>query len=392
MPYDLCDVPVPSIPARLVESQTDFDALFPSLLRGDLLAVDTEAASFHRYHDRIYLVQLSSRDASLIVDPLKVLDLGVLGQALASPALEVVFHDADYDLRLFDHQFGFRAARVFDTRIAAQFLNEPGIGLAALLEKYMGVRADKRFQRADWSARPLSPAMLAYAESDTAYLPALRDVLRSKLQEMGRLSWAEEEFALLETVRWADSGDAEPGWLRIKGAKAMAPREMAVLRELWQWREEEARRLDRAPFRILNNEPMLSMARTPPGDLVALGKVSGVGAETAERRGRKILAAVQRAISLPEASLPRLPKRVRRPPDLLYEARVDRLKLLRNELAVRYELQPGVLCANQILEAVARANPRTLDELAAIPSLRRWQLAEFGAELLPALSEPAPTP
>lgn len=377
--------------ARLVESQTEFDELFPPLLEGGLLAVDTEAASFHRYHDRIYLVQLSSRDATLIVDPLKVTNLAALGATLVDPAIEVVFHDADYDLRLFDHQFGFRANRLFDTRVAAQFLNEPGIGLAALLEKYVGVQADKRFQRADWSARPLTAPMLAYAASDTAYLLGLRDTLRTQLQERGRLTWVEEEFVLLENVRWGESGDDEPGWLRIKGAKAMAPRELAVLRELWQWRDEEASRLDRAPFRILNNEPMLSMARTPPGDLLALGKISGVGAETAERRGRKILAAVQRAIELPDAVLPRIPRKPRRPPDLQFEARVDRLKVVRNELATRYQLQPGVLCANQILESVARANPRNLEELAVVPSLRRWQLAEFCPELLAALSEPAPT-
>ncbi len=383
-------MPEPVASARLVESQSEFDALFPDVLRDGLAAVDTEAASFHRYHDRIYLIQLSSRDQTLVVDPLKVTNLEALGTALADPGLEVVFHDADYDLRLFDHQFGFRAKRLFDTRIAAQLLNEPGIGLAALLEKYVGVQADKRFQRADWSARPLSAPMLAYAASDTAYLLGLRDTLRQLLQERGRLSWAEEEFALLEQVRWGEAGDDEPGWLRIKGAKAMAPRELAVLRELWQWRDQEASRLDRAPFRILNNEPMLSMARTPPGDLSALGKISGVGAETAERRGRKILAAVQRAIELPDSVLPRIPRKPRRPPDVQLEARIDRLKAARNVLATRHQLQPGVLCANQILEAVARANPRNLEELGQIPSLRRWQLAEFGLELLVALSEPAP--
>src|SRR5919201_1473440 len=107
--------------------------------------------------------------------------------------IEIVFHDADYDLRLLHQEYGFSATNLFDTRIAAQLLNEPGVGLAALLEKYLAVRLDKRFQRADWSARPLSPEMLEYAASDTRHLPELRDLLRTRLEAKGRLDWALEE-------------------------------------------------------------------------------------------------------------------------------------------------------------------------------------------------------
>ena len=147
----------------LIESQADLEALFARLRSAPLLAVDTEAASFHRFIDRVYLLQISSRDETAVVDPLAVESLAPLSLVLADPEVEIVFHDADYDLRLLDREYGFRATAVFDTRIAAQLLNEPGVGLAALLEKYMGVRLDKRFQRADWSARPLSPEMLEYA-------------------------------------------------------------------------------------------------------------------------------------------------------------------------------------------------------------------------------------
>ena len=152
---------------RLVDSRAELDRLFARLRGAPLLAVDTEAASFHRYTDRVYLLQVSSRDETAVVDPLAVGGLDPLGDVLADPGVEVVFHDADYDLRLLDREYGFQAARVFDTRVAAQLLNEPGIGLAALLEKHLGVRLDKRFQRADWSARPLSTPMLEYGAADT---------------------------------------------------------------------------------------------------------------------------------------------------------------------------------------------------------------------------------
>ena len=373
----------------LIEKQDDLEQLFARLASEPLLAVDTEAASFHRHRDRVYLLQVSSRGETAVVDPLAVQSLAPLGKVLEDPGIEIIFHDADYDLRLLHQEYGFRAAQLFDTRIAAQLLNEPGIGLAALLEKYLGVRLDKRFQRADWSARPLSPEMLEYAAGDTRDLPVLRDVLREQLIQRGRLAWAEEEFGLLSGVRWSAVNVEEPAYLRMKGAKALNARGLAVLRELFQWRDQLAQRSDRAAFRILNNEPMLFMAKSPPADLRALKEVRGIGPEQAERRGKDILAAVQRGLAVPEQELPRLTRPPRRQPDPAYEARLERLKGIRNQLAIRYDLAPGVLCSNGTLEAIARTNPTTIQEMAKISELRRWQVQEFGGELLAALQRPA---
>ena len=375
---------------QLIQTAADLAALIERLRREPLIAVDTEAASFHRYLDRIYLLQLSSREETAVVDPLAAGTLAPLGELLADPAVEIVFHDADYDLRLLDREYGLHAETLFDTRVAAQLLNEPGIGLAALLEKYQGIRLDKRFQRADWSARPLSPEMLAYAASDTRYLPELRDILARQLETRGRMGWAQEEFALLTGIRAADPEGAEPGWLRMKGAKALRGRELAVLREVWEWREGVARRADRATFRILNNEPMLAIAKAAPSDVAALKTIPGIGGDQAERRGREILAAVRRGLELPEDQLPRIVRPPRRQPDLAFEARVERLKVRRNALALELDLAPGVLCPNGTLEAIARANPGSVEQLQAVPELRRWQARVIGPSLFEALQEAQP--
>ena len=376
---------------QLIETEAALADLAGRLRGEPLLAVDTEAASFHRYLDRVYLLQISSRDETAVVDPLATGGLAPIGELLAEPGLEIVFHDADYDLRLLNREYGFTAQNLFDTRIAAQLLNEPGIGLAALLEKYVGIKLDKRFQRADWSARPLSADMLAYAAADTHYLLQLRDILRHHLAERGRLGWAQEEFALLEDIRGGASDNVEPGWIRLKGAKALKGRELAILREVWEWREEVARRADRATFRILNNEPMLAMAKNPPRDLAALKAIPGVSADQAERRGRDLLAAVQRGLELSESDLPKLTRPPRRVPDLAYEERLERLKATRNRLAQEHDLAPGVVCPNGTLEAIARLDPKTSAELGEVTELRRWQLRAFGEELLTALrSPPAP--
>ncbi len=372
---------------RLVDRPETFHALLDEVRGAPLVALDTEAASFHRFHDRIYLVQLSTRTLTAVIDPLGVGDLTPIGDLLADPAIEVIFHDADYDLRLFDKQFGFRATHLFDTRIAAQFLNEPGIGLGALLAKYFGVTADKRFQRADWSARPLSPPMLDYAAGDTVHLCELRDILIEQLDAMGRTEWVAEEFENLEKIRWTGGGEGpETAFLRLKGAKALQRRELAILRELYNCREETSARLDRASFRVLGNEVLFALAQQPVHSLEELGRVKGVGQEGAQRRGNEILAAIAKGEAIPDRDLPRVDRPARRVPDPAFEARVEALKHRRNRLAEELQLAPGVLCPNGTLEAIARAEPADMAALTTIPEMRRWQVKVLGPSLLEAVA------
>jgi len=371
---------------RLVDTQETFDALLSDISGAPLVALDTEAASFHRYHDRIYLIQLSTPSLTAVIDPLGVTDLSPIGALLADPDTEKVFHDADYDLRLFDRQFGFRAKRLFDTRIAAQFLSEPGIGLGALLEKYFGVTADKRFQRADWSARPLSAPMLEYAAGDTLNLCELRHILRQKLSDSGRISWVDEECTLLEGTRWtAPEADPELDYLRLKGAKALDRRSLALLRELHGWRAATAATLDRAEFRVLVNEVLLHLAQHPVTTIAELASVRGMGREILDRRGEEILAAIQRGQAVADADLPRLPRPARRMSDPALDLRLEALKKERNAAAARLDLAPGVLCPNGTLEAIARAEPENLGALEGVAGVRRWQLDVLGAGLLAAM-------
>lgn len=369
-------------PPLYVESETGLRRLFREVKKAPSIALDTEAASFHKYKDRIYLLQLSTPAVTAVIDPLAVTDLSGLGKILADPGVEVVFHDADYDLRLLDRDYGFRVSNIFDTRIAAQLLNEPGVGLGALLEKYVGVKPDKRFQRADWSARPLTEAMLDYAATDTRHLLDVRDILREQLRERNRLTWAEEEFRSLESIRWTrPSADPDRFW-RLKGAKALRGRSLAVLRELYEWRERVAKRADRAPFRIMHNESLITLAKEQPRTLEALQKIRGVGTETVSRRGKDIIAAIQKGLETAEADYPKLERVRRKPPDPALIARLDRLKTLRNRKAASLELPSGVLCPNGTLEAIAKSQPRNLEELVALPEVTKWQVEVMGEEMI----------
>ena len=355
------------------------------------IAVDTEAASFHRYRDRIYLLQISTESQTALIDPLAVADLTLFGQVLADPQIEKTLHDADYDLRVIDRDYGFRAKRLFDTRIAAQLAGEPAIGLAALLEKYLGLKLEKEHQKADWSMRPLTPPMLAYAAGDTQHLLALRDALERRLRELGRFEWAAEEFVVLENLRWTGASNTDPdGYLRVKGAKGLPPRSLAAFRELHQWRESVAERDDKAPFRIIGNDSLLAVSRAMPQTQADLARIKELPGSLARRHGDALLDGVAAARSLAESDLPRVERTQRPQKDPGFDERVDKLKAARNRVATELGLDPGVFCGRTTLEAVARARPANRAGLAEIPELRRWQVDVLGDALLAALaSSPA---
>jgi len=345
------------------------------------IALDTEAASFHRYVDRVYLIQISSGEDTALVDPLAVDDLAPIGSLLNDAKLETIFHDADYDLRILDRDYGFRARNLWDTRIAAQLAGETAFGLGALLERYFDLRLSKKLQRADWSRRPLTPAMIEYAAADTAYLPALKDELAKRLEKMGRLHWAEEEFNRLERVRWTqtDGGDA---FLRIKGARTLPPKGLAVLKAVWEWREREAASLDRAPFRVIHNSALITIARVAPKNTSALSRTEGVPQTIASRHGSALVAAVTRGLAVPEKDWPRFEHQTRPQTDPDAQQRYQRLRDLRMATARIVELDQGLLCPNGTLLAIARAAPTSTDHLARIVELRQWQREALGDDAI----------
>ena len=379
--------PEPGCPLRYeyVETPEHLRQVAERLRREPLVAADTEAAGYHRYLDRLSLIQFSSREENFLVDPLALDDLSPLEPVFADPDVEIIFHDADYDLRILDRDAGITVRGIFDTQIAAAFLGERSLGLGNIVEKYLGMKLPKEFQRADWAERPLSQGMMDYAATDTVHLPALRDRLKEELERKGRLGWAEEEFRRREETRWAEPDDAREAFLRVKGARDLAPRGLAILRELHAWREEVARERDQATFRILGNQVLIDLSLRPPKTVRELTETKGISEGLAQRRGRDILAAVRRGEEVPEGELPRFPPARRWDRDPEHEARVEALKEARNRRADELELDPGFLMSKATLEEVARRLPRSGEEMAEMPGVRRWQVEALGDALLRAL-------
>jgi len=376
--------PANTASAEYLDQSSEVDRFLDQISDVTELALDTEGASFHRFLDRIYLLQLSTRERSAIIDPLPIGTPQKLGDLLQDPKVEVVFHDADYDLRLLHQDYGWHVTKIFDTRVAAQLLGIKSFGLAALLEQYFDVKLDKKHQRADWSMRPLTHDMLEYAAQDTRFLLQLRDQMKAALERRGRWHWAEEEFQRLEGTRW-EAEESMEGFLRLKGARDLTRRELAVLREVANWRDTVAAQLDRATFRVMGNEVLFELARRAPRSVSELSAIKGMPRGMIDRGGGEIVASVRRGMEAPEADLPKFPRGQRWNKDRDFDDRVGRLKAVRDEAATRLELDPGVLCSRERLENVARSGAKTVADLATVPDLRRWQIEEMGEGFVQAL-------
>jgi len=377
--HPLQETTTPSVDPTLpyLDTPQAVDEFMRSIAHAPILALDTEGASFHRFVDRIYLLQLSTTERSAIIDPLGMKAPPGLGTMLESPAVEVIFHDADYDLRLLHQDYGWHVRNIFDTRVAAQLLGLRAFGLAALLERYFDVKLEKKHQRADWSMRPLTKDMLDYAAQDTRYLIELRNRMRAELEGAGRWAWAEEEFQRLEGTRWSPDEEVA-AFLRMKGARDLGRRELAVLREIVQWRDMVAGELDRATFRVMSNEVLLEVARAVDPSRETLGAIKGMPRSLLERRGAELVDAVRRGLAVPESDLPRFPRAPRFDRDPDFDENVSKLRTARDAAAARLDLDPGVLCSRDRLETIARMQPDAVSRLSEVKDLRRWQIAELG--------------
>lgn len=371
---------------RLIKTISELEKLADRLSVETLIAADSEAAGFHRYDDSLCLVQISTRDDTWLLDALALGSLNPVAELFGDPAVEIIFHDADFDLRLLDRDFGVYVRGLFDTKIAARFVGIRSFGLGNLLEDELGIKLKKKYQRADWAKRPLPDEMLHYAAMDTKYLPRLRDHLRDRLVKMDRLTWAEEEFRIAEQTGWEPPEDG-PAYLQLKRTRGLGPRSLAALREMYEWRDAVAKERDQASFRVVNNDELVAVARDMPGTRAELESVGRLSQGNARRWGSDLLAGVERARSMNEAELPEPPepsKRRRRDPAV--EERVDRLKPVRDQAAKRLDLDKGFLMPRSQLEEIARARPSDLDELAALEGVRQWQIEALGDGLIEALT------
>ena len=352
-----------------------------TLGQAKIIGVDLEADSLYHYFEKVCLLQIVTESDSYILDPLALRDLSALRPVFSNPDIRKVFHGADYDIRSLHRDFGFQVNNLFDTQLACQFLGLRETGLEAVLRIRFQVELNKKFQRADWSRRPLPLEMVEYAAMDGRYLIPLARMLERELEEKKRLSWVEEECLLMTRVRFTAPNHA-PLFLKVKGAGHLDPRSLAVLEVLLKFREAQAQKSDLPPFKVIGNESLLEMAIKKPLSREEMETGMALSRKQIDRYGTHLLGAIHLAMAIPDKNLPVYPREPR--PDFPSAARkrVKALKKWRDQRAKELEMEPGILMNNVLINTLALNNTRTLQELGEIPGLKRWFKDYFGREIL----------
>jgi ribonuclease D len=369
-------------PPILVADAAGLASLGRALAAEEAVAVDTESNSLFAYRERVCLIQFSTPARDYIVDPLALDDLSSLAPVFANPRQQKIFHAAEYDLLCLKRDYGFACAEIFDTMMAARTLGWPQLGLAAILETRFGVKMNKKYQRANWGQRPLTPAQLDYARLDTHYLCALRDVLMAELAQSGRVDEAREEFDRLARVTPDPEGNGAPDFWRVTGARDLAPKQLAALRELHAYREQQARHADRPPFKVMSDQTLLAIAQRCPRQASDLAGLPGMTPGQTQRHAAGLLRAVERGLSAPPPRRPHFTPES----DAVLE-RYERLRQWRKNKAQARGVESDVIVPREALWEIARRAPRTLDELGAVEALGPWRRQTYGAEILQVLSQ-----
>lgn len=376
-----------------VQDASQTDGLRRDLASSRRIALDCEAAGFHRYSDRLCLLQVTTESTTYIIDPLGFDPSELLRGILEDPAVPIVMHGADYDLRLLDRDLGILLHGLFDTQVAAALLGEQALGLQALLESRLGISLSKKYQRADWAERPLNEGMLEYAADDTRHLLRLADILADELKAAGRDLWAAEECRTLEanaTAKGDDDAEPEDPVTRVKGARDLSPREVHALREALEWRDRLARERDKAPFRVVGDQPLVEAVLVRPLDQRELAAIKGFPSGLARVEGIELLQRFDHVAQLPDEELRPYPRAPRRGgpgrPTPESEELAEKLKVARNKRAEELGLDRGTLMANALVQAIAVQRPETLEALSRVDGIRSWQVDAVGPALLAVLA------
>jgi ribonuclease D len=348
------------------------------------LAVDVEADSMFHYREKVCLLQMAADGHTVVIDPLKVSALDALKPLFEAPHIQKVFHGADYDVRSLYRDFGITINNLFDTQLASMFLGYAETSLDAVVAHRFGVELDKKYQKKDWSRRPLPPAMVAYAACDVFYLIPLAAMLTRELEGKGRLAWVRESCRLLSQVRPQDNH--QPLFMRFRGAGRLTPRQLAALEELLQLRDQLARQKDRPWFKIMGNAALLKIATDMPGTLKRLKTGPALSVKQLDMYGHAILSALEKARAVPFDQLPVYPHRKSTRLSPRIPRRVKALRAWRDNMAQQLALDPALLLNKALLQEIAARKPRTRADLAQTPHIHQWQVDAFGEQILSVLN------
>lgn len=379
-------ISMPCVASDLITQRKDLDRWAADLNVARVIAVDVEADSLYHFKEKVCLIQMASDKQTVVLDPLALKNLAALKPVFRDKSIVKVLHGSDYDVRSLYRDFKISIHNLFDTQVAARFLGYNETGLEAMLKNELGIVIDKKYQRKDWSKRPLPPEMIAYAASDVCHLIELAARLQKKLIEKGRLSWVQEECRLLSRVRPSEPGNG-PLFVNFKGAGKLERRQLAILESLLQWRVEIAREKDRPLYRIIGNQPLLKLALTGPINRKQLEKSGALSAKQCDMYAARVIKAIQAGINLPANKLPRYPRAKTPAVPAVVAERMRALRRWRDKRADQLQIDPALVSTKALMGAIAIKRPRRLADFSEIEGFKNWQQKAFGKELVDVLNK-----
>ncbi len=368
----------PNLPPHIfVEDQAGLNSMIEDLSQEAALGIDTEANGLHAYQEQVCLIQISTIDQDYLVDPLAIEDLSPLGAIFSDPKIEKIFHASEYDIIMLAKDFDYKFTNLFDTMLASLILGRDKVGLGTLLEELMGIRVNKRFQKADWGKRPIQKGMLNYAQTDTHYLIDLRNILHSQLNQAGLWPLAKEDFALACHAHERSNGNRLPPCWRGNGPKDLTPQKAAVYKKLCEYRNGIAQKRNKPLFKVFSQKILVTLAEECPKNQQELQRIKGIPRWMIQRHGSEIVKTIHTGLKADPYSIS-YPKR----PSKAYLNRVQSLQQWRKSEARKMGVNSAVILPRELLDAVAAENPSTKADLAKILAEVPWRLEHFGEDIL----------
>lgn len=364
-------------PPILVQEPAQLNQMVAILRRQPRLGIDTESNSLYAYNEGVCLIQISIPNTDYLVDPITLPSIDCLLPLFADPSIEKIMHGAEYDVICLKRDFHFQIVNLFDTRVACRTLGYQHNGLADILAEEFGVAVNKRFQRANWGKRPLDDKLLNYARMDTHYLLPLRDRLAAELHAANRWEEACEESEWLTQIQRPKNGFDANGFWNIQHARRLGPQQLAVLRELYLFRDRHARRRNRPPFKILGDRNLLAIAQSMPKNERELSAIPKISPRQISRYSDEILAAVEKGC---HSRPPHRP--AHSPVDDAVTARFNLLRQWRKETAQRRQVESDVILPREIMLEIAKTAPHDRETLAKIMAPLTWRFETYGEEIL----------
>ena len=366
---------------EIIDSSSKLANLVSRIENETAIGVDVEADSMYHFKEKVCLIQMATAGINVVIDPLVIKSLSALKPIFKSKAIQKIFHGADYDVRSLYRDFKININNLFDTELASRFLGFPETGLEAVLKKKFAIALDKKFQRKDWSRRPLPREMMAYAAEDARYLLPLAQDLTAELKNKGRFSWVHEECEILSKVR-PNTNESEPLYIHFKGAGKLNPRSLAILEALLQCRRQIARKKDRPLFRIIGSRSLLDLAEARPTNMKQLEKTGTLSPKQIGMYGRQVLGAINGALIIPSKKLPVYPRRKAPRVSGAAAERVKSLRKWRDGQAKELAMDPSLILTKSLISTLAVQRPMKLSDLSRIKEIKKWQISEFGRELV----------